>query len=185
MATHGSVQSVQHLNKQKNISCTFQSLTRIAKQAKKQQRQLSTLNKSKDRNAFGRIAVKRRLTRSTLSPMNKTTNKSEATTATHNAEAIANARKAINRAGLIYINPPKFAVEWCLDSQTKADKAVRDLQKKPADLIRYGRASKAMLKAAKAVNKLVAPCHYRNGAEAAFELISISDDLITAALALV
>jgi hypothetical protein len=117
--------------------------------------------------------------------MNKTTNTSEATTATHNAEAIANARKAINRAGLIYINPPKFAVEWCLDSQTKADKAIRDLQKKPADLIRYGRASKAMRKAAKAIDALVVACHCRGDTDDAVELDSISKDLITTAEALV
>jgi len=69
------------------------------------------------------------------------------TTPTTKAEAMTEARQALNRAGYVFINPPPRAMEICLDALVSADKALKSLEARPVE-VRLGKTIKAFNKVA-------------------------------------
>lgn len=61
-------------------------------------------------------------------------------TSTTKAEAIAEAKQTLDRAGWVFINPPAQAMQICHKPLLSAGKAVKELARKPGDQIRHLRA---------------------------------------------
>ena len=76
------------------------------------------------------------------------------TAPTTKAEALDEALNAIRRADRVFINPPPRAMDLCAEPLCKADKARRDLHKRPNNEARLTKAVKALNRAGYAFEHL-------------------------------
>lgn len=103
--------------------------------------------------------------------------KSEATPATRNYEFISEARKVINRAGYVFIYPPKEADKIVLPALLSAGKKLKALERKPGDPNRYKDVSKALFKTSKKFKTLALVCSCRGDYEDSIALFDVAADL--------
>ena len=99
------------------------------------------------------------------------------TAPTTKAEAIAEAKQTIDRAGWVFINPPAQAMQICHKPLISAGKAVKELARKPGDQIRHLRACNAIDRIGRKFYQL-AQIHREAGKiEDAMELTSLGHTL--------